>query len=267
VINISSYDNPVYQVEIYEVGLLVYDCGKSHPVVLPTDKPKFLPVSRKKDVENFISDYRNNILRKYMGSVRCWVKIGDEAEAAAPPSVVGGRKMTVDFTDRDGPWIYIRQPKGVFFVDLIGERPALEVIAEYCEASYYDRVDGSPRSFLLEKWKQDLRPGDLVDAQDRRGTWAESSVVSVEEDKSVVIHFRGWGSRFDEKIPAADVAAKIQPLYSRTKNWRDALCEDDNVEVNVATGDAEPQWVTGVVQELDAAGGRVNVKCDALPAQ
>lgn len=264
----------MYQIEVYPIVLAVYDCNKTHPQVLPQDKPHYITVSKKDDIAKFIENYRVKYLKKFTGGLRCWVKMEEET---TPPILTNGnanitnkeRKMTVDITDKDGPWMYMRQTRGLYFADLLGEKlgQVLEIIAEFCDASFYNTYDSSPRAPFLNKWKENLRVGDVVDAQDKMGSWLEACVVEVNTNGSVDVHFKGWPKNFDENIAHVDIMTKIQPLYTRTKNWRDCLSEDDEVEINTGTlAGKTASWEIGTVMERDVAGGRVKVRVASKPA-
>lgn len=264
----GTVENSLYQIEVYPIVLAVYDCNKIHPKVLPEDKPHYITVSKKDDILKFAENYRSQYLKKYIGGLRCWVKIEEETTS---PFLNNGRtntankerKLTVDITDKDGPWFYMRQTRGIYFADLLGEKlnQALEIIAEYCDASFYNTYDSSPRASFLNKWKENLRVGDVVDAMDKMGAWLEASVVQVYPNESVDVHFKGWSKNFDENISKADITMKVQPLYSKSKNWRDSLSEGDEVELNTgALAGKAAFWEIGTVMERDVGGGRVRVR-------
>jgi hypothetical protein len=232
---------------------------------MPDDKPRFTLVSKKETLDNFLNNYKFQVLKLPMGGMRAWIKVFDDpADLLARTTKKGQRKMTCDVTDRDGPWMYIRDPKNVKMSDLRGNNKYLELIAEYCEASYYSTFDGSPRSALLNKWKLDLKPGDTVDCCDNTNHWNEAVITSISADGSLSVHFKGWGTSFDEVITKSQAVYRIQPLNTRTRNWRDTLEEDDYVEINVARPGEPAHWAKGQIVEKDIAGGRVRVSYEII---
>lgn len=106
-----------------------------------------------------------------------------------------------------------------------------------------------PRQAVLQQWKRSLQVGDVVDAQDKQGNWYEATVISsvhpsrpsnqTNDDTKLTttnsaggsnnvnnnnnnddanklglprvgVHFKGWGTEFDEEISPLDVQGKIQ---------------------------------------------------------
>ena len=87
-----------------------------------------------------------------------------------------------------------------------------------------------PRQAVLQHWKRSLQVGDVVDASDKLGTWYEAVITAVhparldgdakttpaanDENKlglpGIGVHFKGWGSEFDEYIIPFNVGKRIQ---------------------------------------------------------
>ena len=186
-----------------------------------------------------------------------------------------GRLLTADVVEMNGSWRLIRDPKRVKVTDVVALNHSagpIEIILEITDV-YLAREDDWPRAVQVQAWKSMLKPGDVVDAQDLRGTWFESVIRSVNiADGSLLVHFKGWEDRFDETFPVNKINSKIEPLYSKTLNWRSRLEEDSLVDVKI-TGEAAslalpglvpstipPVWMPGIVDEIDVAGGRLRVK-------
>ena len=87
-----------------------------------------------------------------------------------------------------------------------------------------------PRQAVLQQWKRSLQVGDVVDASDKNGAWFEAVITAVhsaqldsdtkvtpaanDENKlglpGIGVHFKGWGSEFDEYITPFNVGKRIQ---------------------------------------------------------
>ena len=103
--------------------------------------------------------------------------------------------------------------------------------------------------FQREPWRPALKVGDEVDACNFAKSWFDAVVVDTTEDK-VKVHFRGWTSKWDEWF--ARTSDLVQPLLSRTEDWRD-LKPGDLVEVRGPPeferqfGDGKALWFEGAV--------------------
>lgn len=87
------------------------------------------------------------------------------------------RLLTTDYTDMDGEWRLLRNLKARI-PDLLGENEMLELILEISTITsnygaggmgYGKKEETWPRANILRRWKDDLRVGDTVDAQDAAG--------------------------------------------------------------------------------------------------
>ena len=86
-----------------------------------------------------------------------------------------------------------------------------------------------PRDRAVGKstWRQDIQVGDMLDGQDHaEQKWYESKVVS-REGSSVKLHFVGWETKFDELFDIDQEPARLQPLNTKVKFWRDFRVNDD----------------------------------------
>jgi hypothetical protein len=81
------------------------------------------------------------------------------------------------------------------------------------------------RDGLLSSWLSLLRPGDFVDARDSSGQWYESIILADDTIPAgaIRVHFRGWSKKWDDTISAEDKQDRIQPLFSKTGDWRGML--------------------------------------------
>ena len=193
---------------------------------------------------------------------RLWIQIGgaDDDYGSGGSNVSKGRKCTVDLTDRVGSWQYVRNmsvPNTLADLSM----QTIQVMVEF------QAVDNSgvmywPKDDALNDWKSHLRVGDWIDAQDDCGDWYEAEVLAIDQlEKTLRVHFKGWGHKFDVTIAEKDLDSKVAPLYSITDNWRDALEPFDKVDytdrLNLKDGS---KWLHAYVMKVDHAKGLVTVK-------
>ncbi|CAM9309721.1 unnamed protein product [Chrysoparadoxa australica] len=115
-----------------------------------------------------------------------------------------------------------------------------------------------PRDKIVNQWRLDLAPGDLVDAMDSDGRWFESKVLSVNETDSdlLMVHYKGWASKWDAELPR--MSQSIQPLYTHSENWREDLKIGTKIEL-VDSEAASPKWFKAEVEGVE--GDVICVKC------
>jgi hypothetical protein len=111
--------------------------------------------------------------------------------------------------------------------------------------------------------------GDRIDALDSDGRWFESRVLEVAPDE-VYVHFRGWGSRWDEYLEIG--SRRLAPLHTFTGSnpapWPDASSDDEAqpeessavyaaraAGIAAGGGPKEPSHVARAVRELLLARG------------
>ncbi|KAK3095742.1 hypothetical protein FSP39_018426 [Pinctada imbricata] len=64
-------------------------------------------------------------------------------------------------------------------------------------------------------WKK----GERVEAMDFMNKWYPAKIVDIEEDEqSVMIHFDGWNSRYDEWVPMTSEKLRPRVRYSSRKD-------------------------------------------------
>lgn len=83
------------------------------------------------------------------------------------------------------------------------------------------------RAVVKSTWREDMKVGDFLDARDHaEEIWYESKVVE-RNGSTVKLHFLGWESKFDEKFDIAKEPARLMPLNTKVKFWRDFRVNDD----------------------------------------
>lgn len=93
--------------------------------------------------------------------------------------------------------------------------------------------------------------GDLVDCMDKEKSWFESLVIEVMSDGSLRIHFLGWGSKWDDAITLPEIATRIAPLNTHTRNWRSDLFEGGLIEIKCNDDIVNQKWMWGRITQLN----------------
>jgi hypothetical protein len=99
--------------------------------------------------------------------------------------------------------------------------------------------------------EDELAVGDLIDSMDKEKCWFESIVQEILPNKSIKVHFMGWGSKWDDIILASDLLTRISPLNSKTKNWRSELYEGCLIEIKCNDDLVNQKWMWGKVTTLN----------------
>ncbi len=106
-----------------------------------------------------------------------------------------------------------------------------------------------PRDHIVNKWREELKVGDLVDALDMDGKWYESVVREINPDDSTVcVHYKGWQSKWD--APFKTSSPDIQPLHTHTEDWWKSVVVGSQVEVVIREPDGKSKWHRGTVSEF-----------------
>ena len=95
--------------------------------------------------------------------------------------------------------------------------------------------------------------GECVDAQDVAGHWYEA-VVRKMSDTHFTVHYMGWASRWDGKVPRLkdEQLCTVRPLWSKSGRWRENLRKGSTVEVRDASSlVTNPKWYRAKVERLD----------------
>lgn len=264
---ISSY----VQVSLYRVRFEVYYCEKGFPYPNKEDSRRFGVeyFDKKATCQDIVSKLKSRFHCFF--DHRWWIResrdhhqmseTNDNTDDATPevaakkPRV--GRLLKCDVTDWENNWRLIRQlPMTRTAVEILGNNSCVELILEACPISRA-KDDEWPRYELLNKWKNDLRKDDVIDALDKSKNWFEAVVKQVTSE-GVHLHFRCWGERFDEVIPIAEVPTRIQPLHSKTFN-RENWCPGNMVEIRVPET-TEVCWMGGKIKSIDEAHGTLVVE-------
>lgn len=171
-----------------------------------------------------------------------------------------GRIMTTDATDWDGDWKYVRGSVDCSITEVQGDADTVHLIVEMASTRKPEWREW-PRAFLLDKWKGELRTGDVLDACDKvQKKWYPSVVKEVSPQGDLSMHFMGWSPAFDEVIAARDVRDYIRPLYVCTMDRR-TWDIGDKVEYRCSPpGAPKTVWLPSTICEVDSAHDRVKVR-------
>ena len=85
-----------------------------------------------------------------------------------------------------------------------------------------------PRDMAVVKaaWRDDIKAGDKLDAQDHdQNTWYEA-IVKERDGNKIRVHFMGWLPKFDEDFDIELEPARLMPLNTKVKFWRDFRVND-----------------------------------------
>lgn len=258
-INLGTYYSPLIQVNLFPTRLEIYHCDRHHPTPNRELKTHFMIRYYVKNtiLENIIDDLKMKLSISYMNETRCWIRdpehtsknLKEEHSSSSKKQRVG-RMLTADVVEWAGDWRY--SPKlNKTLQDFLGNKDCIEIIIESSPRACRDNE--WPRFAMLQGWKADLRVGDMVDAQDRSKRWYEALIKDIDATGKIHVHFKGWGSEFDEVIPPDQKSSRIKPLHTESEdrsNWE----EGDSVELNISPPNIQPVWlpVTIVAQDLQA---------------
>lgn len=113
-----------------------------------------------------------------------------------------------------------------------------------------------------------LQIGDYVDAQDMELKWYDSRIVEIEPAFSSAsplpqvfkgtagdklhVHFMGWDNKYDMWFTRT--SEKVQPLFTKVRNWRDFRV-NDKIEMRVAG-----KWYACNVENVDRTSYKITVR-------
>eukprot|EP01041_Mallomonas_annulata_P005599 gene5599-11288_t len=180
-----------------------------------------------------------------------------QQQQLTPLQLLTGKKLTTDKTDVDtegGYWRFFRLDRTTTTLStILGGFKILDLLVEV-EVKSADGTLEYPRSHILNKWRQFLKVGDIVDAIDEDHKWYEAQILSISStDGSMKTHYFGWHSKFDTIVLQHEVNRRIQPLYSHSRNWRVELEVDDQIEVKVVN------WFQGTITKVNDINNTIEV--------
>lgn len=228
----GSHFNQLLFVKLFPIRSEIYICRQ----MTISPKPHVLYFKDAKVFGDVVYNLRN-LSEVRSTNIRVWIKLRSDSIVTINPilgdyvpenGIIPKRFLTSDQTEVIDGW-KLNTPPDTNIEDLLSDRECLELIAE--EPLSSDKI--YPRDPLLQEWKKKLLPGDVVDCQDKDLKWWEGIVKVIDEEGNVHIHFRGWDVKFDEIIKKVEITRRIQPLYSKSRNWRAKIDEDDIIDLKI----------------------------------
>ena len=137
------------------------------------------------------------------------------------------------------------------------------------------QTKASIREKAIKTWRENLQVGDKIDALDTSWNvsytpkWYEAVITKIVgndryKNKKYYVHFQGWKPRFNEFIPIN--SERIQPIFSKTTNWRTKIVKNSKVEIRkFKPKHGRPNftlWVKGKVKKIK--GNVDSITCQLL---
>jgi ubiquitin C-terminal hydrolase len=262
VLNVGQYYNPIYQVNLWPIRIEVYLCDRNQPVPVQSDerfKRRYFGKNMKLDEVAEDLSRLFSAQRSY-NATRYWLR-DSPPDTSAESSKGTGRMLTCDVVDFDGNWRFVRSDANRNIQEILGEHDCIELIIEV--APFRNPKDSEwPRFQQLEAWKQDLRVGDMVDAKDRKGKFYAAKILTIDEQKNLLVHFFGWSESNDEKILQSDIINRIAPLHGHSFD-RSKWEEGNKVDITITDASNNTVWATGTIIGTDPKTDRVEVMIEA----
>jgi hypothetical protein len=225
-----------------------------------------------------------------LSTSRLWMKvrdvvISDSLDRPFSQTVVGlaedRRAVVKERTDIIGSWMFIRDSSRSIEALLeirkrVGHIPYDECVSMLVEtalcSSKYSTGNRWARDTDLEAWRNELRENDIVDvfvAGDDNiypeDHWREGRVLKVSREydgeRSVelrVLGLSGVGETFVTKLRCS--SDKIQPLYTKSVDWRSQLVVGSTVEVRIT----QNNWHHAVIEYIDSLTALATVCIEAV---
>jgi len=253
-INIGTIDQPILQIKLYPLRIEVYKCSRSEPISDIWDKTSYKSTSRIKPIIKYyrnaktMNDLRSNLKELTVYQYRIWYFDTQSNDNDNTYDLTTSNKNL--FITADKVNIYKNWKLVTNFNMNIEEikdttNYCLEIIVEESymfgnnySSNYNYNTSSSlsiyPRDSVINKWKNEIVVNSWIDCVDKFNKWKEAKVIDVNHTtKQITVHFLGYSSKDDETVFFSQLDRKIEPLYSKTKNWRKLLEEDDNIDILV----------------------------------
>ena len=261
-------------VSVYRVRIESFHCDAHQAVPVKDDKKSaihFLPRQTNflDALDIIVAYYKENNRLLSNGSNRFWIKASDDEYNASlesqPRSSKKSRILSPDITDiTEDRWKYLRYPMNENLGTLLGNKECLQIIVETTSWKHPQECEW-PRWDMLDKWKNNLQQGDVIDAQDKFKKWYISVVREVDPiHEVIVVHFKGWSSEFDEKISTRERHNRIRPAFTESfnrYNWKEGELVDVKISDDQTSSgtNARAVWMTARITAVDKAKERIQV--------
>ncbi len=186
---------------------------------------------------------KNSAVAKTMSDDAEWMEIEHDANS------VSGSSSYSDESDGSADEWHIVEPRMMQRkLDTVLAEEGLLDIAALVEIRRSPDEE-FPRDHIVNKWRQKLKVGDLVDAMDMDGKWYESVVREINTDNNTIcLHYKGWQSKWDTTLKQS--SPDIQPLHTHTEDWWKSVVVGSQVEVVNREPDGKSKWYRGTVCEF-----------------
>lgn len=272
--NAGTASNPIYKIDLYRVRLHSYLCNELNPTPVPVGSSEaskltgvhFLP--KQMDFQAAMDALKNYYgIPSYYKS-RYWLKGADDDDTKGLESkkIRNARILSADVTDADeNNWKFIRYPIKAPIESLLGNREELQVIIE-CSGSI-DPIDSRwPRASILNRWKENLREGDILDAMDTFKTWFTAQVLEVgTNQESIRIKYLSWSANFEEKIMRSDFPKRIKPAFTESFNrflWKEGDVVEFRIGESSDDASAKHIWIPATITAVNTIEEKVQVVFD-----
>ena len=262
VLNVGQYYNPIYQVNLWPVRIEVYLCDRTQPTPVQTDdRFKRRYFNKNMELDKVAEDLSSLFhVHRHSSSTRYWLR-DTPPDTSAEEKKGTGRMLTCDVVDFDGDWRFVRSDANRNIQEVLGERDCIELIIEVSTFRMARDADW-PRFHQLEAWKQDLRVGDMVDVKDRKGKFYAAKILSIDEQRNLMVHFFGWDESNDEKILASEINNRVAPLHGHSFD-RSKWEEGNKVDLCLKDANDAPFWAVGTIIGTDPKTDKVEVMVEA----
>jgi len=178
---------------------------------------------------------------------------------------------THDKTDFVGDYMYLRDlgsDKTSDYDDLVLEnavdmkKKTLDLVIEVGSSSGNLKSIKWPRDNQLFSWTRKIIQGDIIGASDSYGEWFEGVVREIKTTSPghMLVHFKGWSKKFDEKISESEYTQRVAPVFTKTVNWRASLKKGSEVEYTKRIDDEGSKWLPAIVMDVDDSFDTITLK-------
>ncbi len=206
----------------------------------------YLKLAAKSDatIKDIISFLDSNIKSKSSLSCRLWDPL-DSSNLENSESIASPQKFESSYSDVSLHGNILIQDQLRF----ISKRTAYYVEVSLKSCPKYN--DWPLYKELHDTWVGSLSAGTYVDALDRTKAWLPAMIHSQTENNGVVVKFRGWSEKFNEKFDHTSIYQKILPTFTVTQNWRAALTVGSEIDMKVEIQTNDARWIPGKILNIN----------------
>ena len=135
--------------------------------------------------------------------------------------------------------------------------PEIAPYASKCKSFSHVKMTQQGNAFI-NKWRNGLKKGSLLDAKDTMGNWYKSLVIDIKGD-DIKLHYQGWKPRWD--VWLSRFSSDIAHVCTRTRPWR-AFKVGDIVDANPKSRDDHTAWTEGRIIKVDTVDVSIETRVD-----